>query len=165
MAESVAEQIAAALRTLLAGITSDAGATYWYTPTSVLRVAFFPPSWALTPTPGAVVYVLSPGSEDVSEETTSRGCASEHEFVLQVAKLLDAATENPYLETTPTRWTVVNRLVRDVLRCLFVDVTLSGLVRNISVSAVSVDREQYDPRWAMAQLRFTVSYSFPGETP
>lgn len=165
MAESVAEQIAAALKTTLAAITSDAGATYWYTPTSVLRVAFFPTNWVLAPDPGAVVYVLSPGGEEVSEETTSQGCASEHEFVLQVAKLLDAATENPYLEGTPTRWTVVNRLVRDALRCLFVDVTLAGLVRNISVSSVSVDREQYDPRWAMAQLRFTVSYSFPGSTP
>ena len=165
MAESIAEQIAAALQTSLAAIVGDGGATYWYTPSVVLRVSFFPQGFMFEPAAGPVQYVLSPGGEDIIEERTSQGAAAEHEFVLQVAMLLDAPTENPYIEATPIRATVVNRLVRDAVRKLLSDVVLGGLVGNVVTTSLAIDREQYDPRWAMAQIRFTVSYPFQGPTP
>lgn len=165
MAESIAEQVAAALKTALAGIVGDGGTTYWYTPDKVVRVSFFPDQFALDPAQGDVIYILSPGSEELSEAATGRLCRSEHEFVLQVARQHRVATENPYIEGTPTRWTVVNRLVRDAFKKLTQDVQVGGIAVNVNTDGMSVDREQYTDGWAMAQIRFTVTFDFVGDTP
>ena len=165
MAESIAEQIAEALVSSLSGIVGDNGAAYWYTPDTVVRVSYFPNQWLPAPEVGRVQYVLSPGSESVIEETTSNGAKAEAEFILQLCYLLDAATENPYEQIALTRWTVVNRMVRDAVKRLLSNVTLTGLVGNVVSDSISIDREQYSPRWAMAQLRFTVEYPFQADTP
>ena len=163
MAESIHEQIAAALRTSLAGIVSDAGATYWYTPGAVIRVSFFPADFALSESYD-VVYVLSPAAEDFTEEATGQ-VRAQASFALQLARKHRVGTENPYIESTPSRWTVVNRLVRDAVRRLLTDVTLGGLAVNVATDSISIDREQYLEGWAMAQLSFTVEYFFAKEAP
>ncbi len=170
MAESLHEQIGAALVAAFQAIVSDAGATYWYTPTKVVRVSFFADDFALNPAYD-VIYILSAAPEEFTEEGTGDAVAggtvgSEAEFVLQVARRHEVATEDPYQETAPIRATIVNRLIRDAVRCLlFGNVTLGNLAVNVAAPSISIDREQYAERWAMAQLRFTVSYSFRAATP
>lgn len=164
MAESIHEQVAAALATSFAAILSDNGATYWYTPTTVKRVAFFPEDQALG-REYETIYLLRPGDENVTEEGTSGMCRAEAEFFLVVAKQHNVPTENPWLEAAPTRWTVANRLIRDALRKLLADVTLSGLVVNVVADSISIDRDRYLPNWVLAELRFVVEYPFPAATP
>lgn len=165
MAESIAEQIAEALKTALEGIVADGGTTYWYRPDKVLRVSFFPDQFTFDPAYGEVQYVLSPDPEEIVEEGTSHQCKAELGFVLQVAKQHRVPTENPYLEQPPIRWTVANRLIRDAVKRLDADVQLAGLAVNVNTVGISIDRDQYAEGWAMAQLRFTVSYDFNGATP
>lgn len=164
MAESLHEQISAALATSLDAIAEDEGTTYWYTPTIVKRVTFFPEEKDLDPSYD-VIYLLRPGDEDIVEEETSGGCRGQAEFFLVVAKRYQVATENPFLEEAPTRWTVVNRLVRDAVRCLLSDVTMSGLVINVLTTSLSIDRDRYLPTWAIAELRFVVEYPFLASAP
>lgn len=164
MAESVHEQIAAALVASFEAITADGGTTYWETPSTVRRVAFFPEEQDLG-REYDVIYLLRPGDENVVEEGTSGMCKAEAEFFLVVAKQHNVPTENPWLEATPTRWTVANRLVRDALRKLLADVTLAGLVVNVVADSISIDRDRYLPNWVLAELRFVVEYPFQAATP
>ena len=164
MSESIHEQIAAALVTSLEGIVGDGGTTYWYTPSTVKRVTFFPEEQNLDLSYD-VIYLLRPGDEDIVEEETSQGCRGQAEFFLVVAYRHQVATENPFLEEAPTRWTIANRLVRDAVKCLLTDVTLGGLVINILTTSLSVDRDRYLPSWVIAELRFVVEYPFVGSAP
>jgi hypothetical protein len=165
VAESIVEQIAAALKTSFSGIVGDAGASYWYTPDKVVRVSFFPDDFSFDEAHGSTIYVLSQAAEDVSEERSSHGCTSSAGFVLQVGRLHKVASENPYLEVAPIRATVINRIVRDAIKRLFADVTLGGLAANVVETSLSIDRDQYHPHWAMAQLAFQVEYRFDGGAP
>jgi hypothetical protein len=161
-AESIHEQIKAKL---VAGFTAiAAGADYWYTPAAVKAVSFFPDEPVLDTTVGDVLYLLRPGDENVVEEATGRARA-EAEFFLVVARQHRVATENPFSEDPPTRWTIVNRLVRDAVRCLLSDVTLSGLAVNVDTNSISIDRSGYITTWAFAELRFTVSYFLDWSAP
>jgi hypothetical protein len=162
--ESVHEQIAAALQASLEGVLSDGGTTYWYTPDSVRRVAFFPDATALD-TSMDVIYLLRPGVEDITEEGTGGACQGQAEFFLVVAKQHNVPTENPWLETEPTRWTVANRLIRDALRKLLADPTIGGAAINVVADSISVDRDRFLQNWALAEIRFAVVYAFQAATP
>jgi hypothetical protein len=163
VAESKHEQIAAALKTLFEGIVDDAGATYWYAPDLVARVTFWPDEQGLDRN-YQTVYLLRPGDETITEEGTSGWAGAEAEFFVIVARQHNAPTESPILEQEPTRWQVANRLIRDAVRRLLSDVTLGGLTRNVALGSLVIDRDRYLPNWAIAELRFVVSYDFV-ETP
>jgi hypothetical protein len=162
VAESIHEQIAAALRTSLAAITADGGTTYWYKPDVVARVTFFD-EMQLDRGYQHVVLVR-PGDEMHSEYQTGQCQANAEMFVL-VARQFDGATENPYRESEPTRWQIANRCVRDVLRALWSDVTLGGLAQNIVADSLVVDRARYVAGWCLAELRFEVTYVYSKATP
>ena len=164
MAESVHEQVAAALATAFAAIVGDSGTNYWHTPSTVARVAFFPEEQHLAPEYD-VIYLLRPGDENITEHATGGACRAEAEFFLVVAKKHNVPTENPWLETTPTRWTVANRLIRDAMKKLLSDVTLAGVAVNVVSDSISIDRDRYLPNWALAELRFVVEYPFQAATP
>jgi hypothetical protein len=159
--ESKHEQIAEALRTAFASI---GGAGYWHTPDKVLRVSFWPDEMTLDRGYN-VTYLLRPGDESYVEEGTSGWGGLEAEFFLIVAKQHNVGTENPLLETAPTRWTVANRLIHDALKKLLEDVELGGLVRNVVLGSLTIDRDRHLPNWALAELRFVVSYSIEGDEP
>lgn len=154
-AESLAEQVAAKLKTSLAALT--AGADYWYTPDAVERISFFPDDAQLPDTLGDVVYLLHPGRENVAEEATGRTLVR-HEFAIVAAKQHRVATERAYLEEAPTRWQVMNRLARDITRCLLSNVTLNGLAVNVDTDSIVIERDGYLQNWAFVTVRFTVSW-------
>lgn len=168
MAESIHEQIAAAIETSLSGIQGDSGVMWWFTPGLVVRVLWFDEalldSSILGPT-----YAIRPGEETHTEETTQQIHAEMDVFILLAVPF--NTPERIAAPVNPSRWTVVNRMVRDVLRKLLVDVQLvtsavtSGSVENIFATPVIVDRDRFVDGWAIAEIHFRVSYSYVGGVP
>lgn len=162
------ERIAEAIRTRLAGIT--AGASYWYTPSKVLRTVVF--DEGDLDVSHDLVILIAPGDETHREAGTGDASsggemAVEAEIRLLAAKRYNPATENPYQEQAPTRWTIGNRLVRDVLKALLSDVTLGGLAQNIHAKGdgIVADRARFIAGWALVELRLVVLYRYLAANP
>jgi hypothetical protein len=165
VAESIHEQIAAAIQTSLAAIVSDGGTTYWYTPGAVVRTLWFSDEEGdlnlLQEEIGGAIYAIRPGDETHEEGTTGQMRAEADIFILVAMPFTDP--ETPFANAVPSRWTVVNRMVRDVLRKLLVDVRLlsaGGAVENIFASPVIVDRDRFVEGWAIAEIQMQVSYHY-----
>jgi hypothetical protein len=168
MAESLHHQIAEALRTRLAAITGDGGTTYWYTPAGVARVQAYDRLVA-DPTVG-MVYAIRAGEERHREEgtgspTTGGLVAAEAEFWVLMLRPTEATDDNPFGADASTKATEQDRMVRDFLRALWLDVTLGGLANNIVDGSLIVDRDMEVEGWAVAEARFAVFYSYPARTP
>jgi len=165
MAESIHEQIAVALKTGFAAIVGDQGATYWHTPNLVARVHHFEDAH-LEKARGDVVYLLQAGDETHEEITTNERLMGRAEFFLLVAKRYAPANENAGSLDGEGRQTIVNQLVRDAIRALTRDVTLSGQTINvIDQEPLSVDRSMVFTGWALAQLHFLVGYPYHSVAP
>jgi hypothetical protein len=167
MAESVHEQVAAAVQASLAAIVSDNGATYWYTPT-VVRTLWFVEEDLLKASVGTPIYAIRPGDETHTEESAQRTDGLMDLYVLVASPFTESETPFAPAASGVTRWTMVNRMVRDVLRKLLTDVQLlsaGGAVTNIFGGPVIVDRDRYVDGWAIAELHFPVSYRYLNGTP
>lgn len=162
MAESIIEQAAQQLRTDLAAIVSDSGITYWYTPDKVWLVTFFEDRFLDTSRDHIIM--IRPGDE-LHEEQTSQRVRATQEFYILIAKRHTPSTELPETADTPTRWTVINRCVRDVMRALWADPQLNGLVENLAVEPVVVDRARLVEGWALAEIRLVAAYSYTKGAP
>ena len=81
------------------------------------------------------------------------------------SNLIIVAGADPLKEQPPTRWQVTNRLVRDAVKRILDQVTLSGLAVNLIADSLAINRDLYVQNWALAELRFTVSYDFQAATP
>lgn len=169
MAESVHEQLAAAIKTSLAAIVGDAGTTYWYTPGAVARS-----SWSeddtplLDPSVVGPIYAVRPGEERHTEDVGEVVNVLADIHILLVSRF--ETPEAPLTPATPSRATVVNRMVRDVLRKLLADVQLGafsvgGLVENIFAEPVIVDRDRFVAGWAIAEIVFASAYRYVGGAP
>lgn len=154
--ESRHEQIAEALKASLAAIVAD-GANYWYTPTQVQRTTIFEDAWLDSSLD--YIVLIRPGPERHVEEST-RGLDGFMEIYLLVLKRHTPSTENPYIQEAPTRWTVVDRCARDILKRLLVDVTLGDLAVNIFAEGCTIDRERFIEGWALQEMHFTVHYHY-----
>jgi hypothetical protein len=160
VAESIPEQIAAALRSRFLAITADGGTTYWYKPDAVLVAEMT--ETVLTGAGGArTIYVLDPRSCSVVEESnlSLRGELELHLIVLYDMRL---ATIDPWATaTTHDRFLLESRMVRDAIRCLQADVTLGAITINTNASSIDVEYGLHieAEKWACAALTFSVSYS------
>lgn len=168
MAESVHHRIAEAIKARLAAIVGDNGATYWYSPDRVVRVQAWDRLIA-DPTVG-MVYGIRAGEERHREESTggpSTGgiVAAEAEFWVLMLRPSSAADDQPFGADESTKATEQDRMVRDFLRALWLDVTLGGLASNISDGSLAIDRDVDVEGWAVAEARFVVLYSYPARTP
>ena len=159
----------AAIQTSLAAIVADGGATYWYTPT-VVRTLWFSDEEGdlnlLQEEIGGPIYAIRPGDEIHNEGATGGMYVEADVFVLVATPFTDP--ETPFVPAVPSRWTVVNRMVRDVLRKLLVDVRLisvGGAVDNIFAAPVIVDRDRFVEGWAIAEIQLQVSYRYLGGVP
>lgn len=159
--ESVHEQVAEALRSLLAGITAD-GTSYHYTPDAVYRVSFFEDRFLDRSNPHTIL--IRPGDEQ-HEEYATQTVKANAEFYILVAYNIGPATENPASADTPTRWTHIDRAVRDVLKKLWSDPQLGGLAINIAAETLDISRDVSVEGWALAEIRTVVSYIYTKETP
>lgn len=159
--ESRHEQIAAALKATLAAIVAD-GANYWYTPTQVQRTVIFEDAWLDSSLD--YIILIRPGEERHVEAGT-RTVDGYMEIFLLVLKRFTPATENPYTEDAPTRWTVVDRCTRDILKKLLVDVSLGDLAINLFGEGCIVDRERFIEGWAVQETRFSIYYHYRMDAP
>jgi hypothetical protein len=163
MSESISERIAAALQARLAGIVGDGGVTYWYTPDRVLRVPAFYGD-CLTNTL-STIYSVSPDQE----EDTYLSFSAVNTVVkldLAAARAHRPHTEQPLSANTPIRWTVQNRLVQDLRKCLRGDKTLGGLAYDLRIPFVELSAEEtYLEGWATVFLRLEVAYAHEDAQP
>jgi hypothetical protein len=169
MAESKHHQIAEALKARFEAISGDGGATYWYTPDRVARCTVWDRLLA-DPTAGAVLYGIRAGRETHREESTGDavsggGLAAEAEFFVLMLRQTNAVDENPLGPDSGVKAREQDRMVRDFLRALWLDVTLGGLANNIADGSVEVDRDVDVEGWACVEARFTVLYSYFARTP
>lgn len=165
--ESIHQQIAEELKSGAQDIRTDGGVAYHYTPSLVDSIAFYPET--LDPSL-EVVWLFRPGEEEHTEDESGGGpsdigMSATAEFFLVVAHRYEASSEEPGHQPEPSRATVVDRLVRDALRYLLADIRLGGLVENIVNGSLFVNRNWWDPAWAVAELRFVVLYSYRSGAP
>ncbi len=163
MAESKHGQIAEALKARLAAIAGDNGTAYWYTPAKVVRVQAYDRLIA-DPSVG-MVYAIRAGEERHAEETTGGGVVAEAEFFCLMLRPTEAADDQPFGADESTKATEQDRMVRDFLRALWLDVTLGGLASNVVDGSLVIDRDVDVEKWAVAEARFTVRYSYQALTP
>lgn len=163
MAESIHSQIAEALKARFAALVGNSGTTYWYTPARVVRVQAYDRLIA-DPSVGSI-YAIRAGEERHSEEGTGGLTAAEAEFWVLLLRPTQASDDNPFGSDESTKAIEQDRMVRDFLRALFLDVTLGGLASNVVDGSLVVDRDVEVEGWAVAEARFTVRYSYQALTP
>lgn len=168
MAESRHWQISAALISALEAIEGDNGATYWYEPSRVVREAFSERLMA----DASLTHILALRAQEESHSEQSTGSSATGgvvgavaEFTLLMLRRDERATD-PFDEASPTRGQIVDRMVRDVLRAIWSDVTLGGLASNIVAGSLVIDRDvAVEGPWAVAEMRFSVEYDYLALTP
>lgn len=168
MAESIHTQIAEALRVRLAAIVGDNGTTYWYTPERAVRVGQYDRLIA-DPSLGQV-YAIRPGEETHREYSTGDAIsggvvAAEAELFVLMLRPTEASDDAPFGADGVTKSLEQDRMVRDFLRALWLDVTLGGLALNVVDGSLIVDRDVDVEGWAAAEARLTVSYTYLARTP
>jgi len=165
MAESIHEQVVAAIKTSLAAIVADGGSTYWYTPSAVVRYGGFSME-CLSETKGSTIIVLIPGEEE--RVPFAMGGRWQARCMLDIAAATQFApvTEDPFNPPSPDRWQVQNRLARDIEKKLLAGATVGGLAIDTEVQVVDRDPEDtYVERWAVVFLRVLVIYEYTETAP
>lgn len=159
MAESLHEQISAALQTRLRSIVADGGQTYAYTPDKVFRVLEFQPDY-LDDSFDLLLF-LRPDEDSITEGTTFRRVIGQAPFTVLIAKKWQM--QAPLAEEAgaePLSVTVIGDCVADVRTALLSEVTLGGLVWNVMNGASSADYSEQVAGWLCALVRFTVAYEY-----
>ncbi len=165
MAESIAEQILAKIKTELEAITEDSGATYWYTPGKVVRVDYFDSKTVIREGYGNPVYLIrDTGDEDENSDfATMGGMASDLGVFVMVAYQDDRGNHDPFTAETLSG-TIRNRMLRDVQKKMETDHTRGDLA--INASRFSKRRDFVEPAgWILGELHFVASYTYTRGTP
>ena len=160
MAETLHEQISAALQTRLEEITCDGGETTWYSPDMVYRVLEF--SAADLDDSQTHLLFLRPDNDIVREGATSR-VEGEATFTILIAKKDARSSKSPIAEAVddePIAATVIGRCVGDVRAALLSEVTLGGLAWNVADGEISADYSFPVEQWLCATVSFTVLYDY-----
>ena len=160
MAESIHEQISAALQTRLRTIAEDQGTTYWYTPDKVFRVLEF--SGADLDDSYEHLLFLRPDSDTIREGATSR-VEGDAPFTVLIAKRDERTSKRPEAEEqdeSPIAATVIGRCVADVRAALLSEVTLGALAWNVMQGASEADFSYAVDGWLCATVTFTVRYDY-----
>jgi hypothetical protein len=159
VAESLHDQIGAALEAALRGIA--AGATYHYTPDAVLGIEWY--DGLLNSGLRTIYAVRITGDETHAEESSNEGMRAVAEvFILLLQKY--EATLDPFDQPVLTRRRVVDRMVQDAITALLQDVQLGGLVENVFGEPAIVERERWTELagWAVAEIRLGIAYTYSG---
>lgn len=170
MAESKAERIVAALRTALAAIVGDGGATYWYTVNACVRAAAWENSCLdETIATDATIYVLVPDTRETIRHTIGGAATGHRRCILNVDLVLAhryRLSDKPHVSETPKRWTVQERLIRDALTRIESDEGLSGLCLAIDTPTASIAADEtWIEGWAVAFQRLAIMYDYTAGTP
>ncbi len=162
MAESLPEQIIVALKTRFAGILSDGGTNYWFTPDKVVRV----PGWAAWENDWFdkqynTLYFLKAGMRTTSEDAV-KGLENHMDVWLIAGTKYNPDVLNPIVldgEGSPLGDTLSNRLQRDIETSLRQDIQLG-----LSAFVVNTEITDWNPMtpylegWALVEARFRIWY-------
>ena len=159
-AESKHERIAAALATLLAGITTTeldgAGVPkYHYAPDAVARVKWFDERDLAKEYEGLILIRADP---DVGSEEAAQTYTQIADFTLVYARQAGRAVTKVFDQDIPIAPTVSARLIRDMKRRIVENYKLAGIAENTEVV-----NEQHDvawPGWDLGVIEIQVTYSW-----
>lgn len=160
MAESIHEQISAALQTRLRTIAEDQGTTYWYTPDKVFRVLEF--SGADLDDSFEHLLFIRPDEDTIREGATSR-VEGDARFTVLIAKKDQRASKSPLDEEKdegPIAATVIGRCIADVRAALLSEVTLGALAWNVMQGSSEAEFSDPVDGWLVAKVSFTVRYDY-----
>ncbi len=169
MAESIAEQILAGLKTELEAITGDDGTTYWYSP-HVVRVDYFEYREHFKTGYGDYLYLIrNTGDEsERADMATMGGMASALDVFVMLAARDTRGDRDPFTASTNSG-TIRERMIKDVRTALESDVTrgLSGSGWQVlDTSAWSIRRDFIEPEgWILAEVHFIVTYEYTRGSP
>lgn len=146
------ETAAAALQTLLAGITSGVNGAV-YTPSRVRRVSVYGDN-PLDPSQ-AIEYLIRPGEETIRISPDGCRVACDLEVFILVAQQFETS-----IAPDVTRWQVAADMVADVLNAILSGAvpafTLGGAA--VTVYDFRVDYERFIPTWAVAEIRCVIRH-------
>lgn len=163
MAESIHYQVLEAIQSRLAAIAGDGGSTYWYTPDKTVRCTVYDRLLA-DPSAGDQIYAVRAGEERHQEETAQSVAAEAEVFVLMLRRTAEV-DESPFGPDGGLKAREQDRMAQDILRKLWSDPTLGGLVNNVAGDRLYLDRDVDIEGWACVEARFTVFYSYDKGTP
>ncbi len=156
MPESIVEQILANVKTQLEAIVSDRGANWWYTPDAVARVDRWDTKY-LDMAKGEVIYLVrNTGDERPADQDHWGSRSRELDVFVLVAKRDDRADVNPYIAKAPLSGTIRNRMIRDVEKKLYTDITRGGVA--LSTDVREPNRDQAAAGWVVAEIPVTVTF-------
>jgi hypothetical protein len=167
MPEARPEQIADAVVAKLAAIVGDGGETYWFTPGAVVR-AHVVASSMLNPAIDPLYVVTPDRKEEARRSSLGRGgiIRGRAFLTLTLLKRHAVASEAPLTAETPTRWTLEERMQRDVRKALREDPHLGGVSSGIDlVESEDGNQDTELAGYAMTFLRLMVIYHYAHETP
>lgn len=165
--ESIPEQIAARLEVILQPGQMDPNTDpeIWYQPTKTVRVDAMDVR-LLDNRDYTQVILIGPGDEYEQEKAALTIDHVVDIFVLSARQYKDPQTD-PYLRFgngRPIRWTIQNRLIRDLIRVLVRDVTLNNTCINCEIKDISRDFDKPEG-WAIVILRLVIQYDHQKDMP
>lgn len=109
--------------------------------------------------------MLSP--EDVGDERAdSCGAKALVRVDLTAVRRFNPATENPFQQVAPIRWTVQTRLERDIKKLIRTDESLGGLSQEVRIPLTSYSPDEtFFEGWACVFARLEIKYHYPKATP
>lgn len=165
MAESVAEQILAKIKTELEAITGDDGTTYWYTPSKVVRVDYFDSRAHFRPEYGNYLYFIrNTGDEDESELYADFSDQAEDLDIFIMAAARDTRGNRDPFTASTNSGTIRERMIRDVKKVLQTDPTRGGLAIHTNRFRVRRDFQEPDG-WILAEIYCMVTYTYTWANP
>ncbi len=164
MAESLVEQIVAAIKTDIEAIAGDNGTNYWYTPDIVVRVdeyrnSHLKEAWD-------IIYLLrETGDERITPYAAFGEVSAIVEmFVMVMQKDTRNADERDPFDATTFSGTIRNRMIRDVVKKIEGNHTMGGLAYNVEYRGIARDFEEPEG-WIIGEIAFDVTYTHNMETP
>ena len=155
MAESIQEQVAAKMESLLAAIVGDDGTTFWYTP-MVIRTHSI--DLGILEGGFKTIYAIAPDEEESTEESSGR-FEKVTRLVLMLARRHDS-DDSHHGAKAPLRHTEQNRMIHDVDRALLGDTTLGGLVDNFEIPRRLQNADDvWVEGWAVVMCDVQATYS------
>lgn len=163
MPEAIPDQVADAIVTQLQAIVGDLGATYWYTPGLVRRAHVV--SDQVLQASLETIYVLTPDRKTEERKAFGTGSVPIEATQFLTLTLLGRFQTSNELNADPSRWTIQERMKRDITKKLLEDPTLGGLTFALDLTDSIEEPENYVDGWAVVFQRLEARYVYDQATP
>ncbi len=134
-----------------------AAAGYAHPPEAVLRLVFMPEGWAPDET-YRVAYYMWPEAELTRLGPSSCEKTSDLQVAIRACRRMELASENPNAQDQQ-RWQFAADMFTDIREAIFEDPTFGNVARHLADNQISVDYQNFDAAYAIADVRFVVRFA------